>query len=196
MANNNPRGRNWTMLLYPDDPEHVKVMERLEQGYNYCAILHDKDCWTPADELENSLHLAGVLKKAHYHVVLQFTNARYKNALCADLGVANNYVDKVGDINKMSAYLLHSDNPEKFQYDKSELFGPLTGKVCRLMVDKDEDIQILAIIDQLEGTHCKWPFPDFIRWVCSAGYWSTYRRSASTVKDLYLYYQKRYIEKE
>jgi len=63
------RDRKFVAVLYPEDPTHAEAIEKLKQGgYNFAAILHDKDVYEDGDH-------QGELKKPHWHIVLRFKNA-------------------------------------------------------------------------------------------------------------------------
>lgn len=64
------RSRLWFCLLYEDNEDHMQALETIKAQFNHVGIKHDKDCWTPDDEVENPEHKAGVLKKVHYHLTV------------------------------------------------------------------------------------------------------------------------------
>ena len=86
------------------------ITELIEQYGKYAWILHDKD----TDE-------NGVLKDPHYHIYLEFPNARGLNSIADELGIAPNMVQIVRDKKGLLAYLTHRNSPEKWQYDDSEI---------------------------------------------------------------------------
>lgn len=105
--------RNWAFLVYPDSaPTNWREMLR-ETGLQ-CAIspLHDKD-----------INADGTPKKPHYHVIVVYsgpTSFNVVNALCASL---NAPIPKaLESVRGMYRYLIHLDNPEKFQYSEKEIF--------------------------------------------------------------------------
>lgn len=114
---NNYRGRNHKLLLYPEDSTHVSALDYIQNNFNYVAILHDKDKDTD-----------GNIKKAHWHVLLCLPNDRFLSALSKTLDITPNYIRKCEDKNIFARYLLHLDDTDKYQYDKSELFGNIIDK--------------------------------------------------------------------
>lgn len=101
-----------------------KIKELTKKGiikdYAYCV--HDKDTYTNDDELKNPAHKAGTDKKEHIHVMLRLNNS-YKFST-----IANWFELPVGCVqiikntyNAACAYLIHRNDPEKYQYNPSEV---------------------------------------------------------------------------
>lgn len=112
MTVNVKRGRNWTIIVYPDsapddwrdllDKYHIPWIE---------SPLHDKD--TNPD---------GTVKKAHWHVLLLFDgNKSYQQVkdITAKLNTVN--PQRVESARGMVRYMVHLDNPEKYQYDVKDI---------------------------------------------------------------------------
>ena len=97
------RDRKLALLLYPDDPSHVEAMEKIKTSYDYVAILHDKDYTED-----------GEIKKPHWHVVLRFGNATWNSAVAKDLGIEQNYTEKVRNMNNAILYLIHYNDSDKY----------------------------------------------------------------------------------
>ena len=100
------------------------ITELTEKGiikdYAYCV--HDKDTYTNDDELENPAHKAGKDKEKHIHIMLRLNNS-YKFSTVAnwfELPVECVRIIK-NSYNAACAYLIHRNNPEKYQYDPSEV---------------------------------------------------------------------------
>ena len=109
------RSRAFTMSLQQDITGVVESYEK------YAWILHDKDI----DED------TGELKAPHYHIFLEFRNARYLSGLAAELGVASNFIEVCRNKTGSQLYLTHKKDPDKYQYDDSEVHSnfdlPKTG---------------------------------------------------------------------
>lgn len=106
------RGRNWTIIVYPDsapsdwrdllDKYHIPWIE---------SPLHDKD--TNPD---------GTVKKSHWHVLLLFDgNKSYQQVkdITAKLNTVN--PQRVESARGMVRYMIHLDNPEKYQYNVKDI---------------------------------------------------------------------------
>lgn len=101
-------------IIYPE--EHPDWKERLrDAGIRIVAILHDKD-----------VNPDGEVKKEHVHVIGIYDGpVRYAKGdkFMLELGCvkAPVRVRTVISLATASRYLLHLDNPEKFQYERSEI---------------------------------------------------------------------------
>lgn len=180
------RKRNWAMVLYPEDEKHVAAMQLLEQGgFKYAAILHDKDVWTEADGPD---HTPGETKKPHWHVVVKFDQAVWNTSLAKQLGLTENYMQPITNLDGALLYLVHSENPEKYQYESDEVFGPLVPALKRLLVAPDEGTRILTILDEIDsynGGLDAESYKLFFRKMCSNGLYGEFRRAGSLV-DRYI----------
>ena len=112
MASKNVKKRNWAFILYPESaPSNWR--ELLQETGLQCAVspLHDKD-----------LDPTGEPKKAHYHVIAVYSGPTSFN-------VVKRLTDRLicpipqdlEQVRGMYRYFTHKDNPEKFQYQESEI---------------------------------------------------------------------------
>lgn len=106
------RTRNYVTLVYPESAkENWKEILAEECIPCFISPLHDRD-----------VNPDGEVKKAHYHVMFMFDSVK-------TLEQAKEIVELIGGVGcqKVSAtrgyarYLCHLDNPEKFQYEQSEV---------------------------------------------------------------------------
>ena len=106
------RTRNYATVVYPESaPENWQQI--LEEMKIPCFIspLHDRD-----------KNANGEDKKAHYHVFIMFDSVKTKDQ-------ANDIFEKIGGVGcevvnsarGMARYLCHLDNPDKAQYQKSDV---------------------------------------------------------------------------
>lgn len=106
------RNRNWWFILYPDSmPENWK--EKLEDLHVPIAVspLHDKD-----------LNPTGECKKPHYHVILTFKgNKSYEQIKEITDSFNSPKPESIIDIGGTVRYLIHRDNPEKYQYEERDI---------------------------------------------------------------------------
>lgn len=106
------RTRNFATVVYPESAPD-KWQELLAQQFipAFISPLHDKD-----------FNDTGEPKKAHYHVILMFDGKKSVE----QVGEIFNQIGGVGceivkSIRGYSRYLCHLDNPEKAQYDTSDV---------------------------------------------------------------------------
>lgn len=108
------RTRNWAIIVYPESaPENWR--EILNELYIQWveSPLHDKD-----------LNADGEPKKAHYHIMLAFPNpVPYERALAVTEALNTVVPQKVTGTKGCIRYMAHIDNPEKHQYNVSEIVG-------------------------------------------------------------------------
>lgn len=139
---NNPSSRNFRFVLYPEDLTHCAALESFEKFGSYVYILHDK-----------CTELDGSLKKPHWHVVLMLDSHRCIEQLCADLGIASNYCQVINGsrVNSLR-YLIHLDDPEKYQYTKNDVLGDPVGlerfEQATQSIDKLSEAECAAILIQ------------------------------------------------
>lgn len=108
------RSRNWTFVLYPEsapenwreilDSEHIKWVE---------SPIHDND-----------LNADGTSKKAHWHILLLFDGKKSFTQIQEITDKLNAPIPQVvASAKSLVRYMAHLDNPEKVQYERSEIIG-------------------------------------------------------------------------
>ncbi len=188
------RGRLFCLVLYPENDNHRRLIQLLKQKYNILGIYHDRDIYD--EDNEETGAKKGDIKKLHCHIMVEFENARYLNALAKELDIEPNLIQKVQSFEGMTKYFTHQDYPLKAQYQRSELFGTLIDKAMKCIDKTSPDLQICEIIEYLQKQKYLIPFPQFITWLCSNGYYSTQHANYALVKDLYYWYQGGYLSRE
>lgn len=115
MSENNKKvkGRNWAFVVYPESlPENWQDILRLSGLKAAVSPLHDADL--NADESE---------KKPHYHIILVWESGSttFNNVLQFTKKLNGTIPIKLDQIRGYYRYLTHEDNPEKAQYNKSDI---------------------------------------------------------------------------
>lgn len=106
------RARVWTLIIYPDSaPEDWRSkLDGLHIGWVE-SPLHDKDA-----------NPDGTIKKAHWHVVLIFQGNKAYSQIVEIADMLNTPIpQRVASLRGMIRYLIHMDNPEKYQYSSSKI---------------------------------------------------------------------------
>lgn len=110
--------------------EIKKVLDTKKPFKDYAYILHDKDVYSEADELKNSDHKAGTLKKPHYHIAIRLDYGVDTKYIANWLDVKENFVGKAkskgGEDVKwcnMLKYLTHENAPDKYQYSDDDVIS-------------------------------------------------------------------------
>lgn len=169
------RSRIWNMILYPEDPLHMKAIEYIRKEFQYVGILHGMDQWTEEDEKQNPEHKAGTFKKPHMHFVIRFTQARWNTSLSDVLGVPINYMERCRSFDNSAVYLLHEGCDDKYQYDISELEGPLVPSVIKLLENANEDERVIKLV-KLISTSGYIHWEDLVIMACNNGLYADLRR--------------------
>lgn len=106
------RSRTWTFLVYPEsapenwrnllDEQHIAWVE---------SPLHDRD-----------INPTGEPKKAHYHILLVFEGKKSYDQILEIISCTNGTIpQRVNNQRSMVRYFAHIDNPDKAQYNITEL---------------------------------------------------------------------------
>lgn len=108
------RSRNWVVIVYPEsapndwreilDNMHIQWIE---------SPLHDKD-----------VNPDGTVKKSHWHVVLAFGSKKSHKQVKEITDKLNSPIpQKVHNMKGQVRYLVHLDNPEKYQYPVEQVIA-------------------------------------------------------------------------
>lgn len=106
------RSRTFTFELYPEWSYFTQIIAYM-QKFQYAMILHDKD--THED--------TGELKKPHVHVVLKYGGRRTLSSVQNEykkLNLEKRFCDTCNE-RAMLRYLIHLDDPDKYQYPKTQV---------------------------------------------------------------------------
>ncbi len=168
-----PRIRQFFFICYPESiPQSIDVCIRESNPDAYAYILHDED-----------YDINDMLKKAHYHVLLKFENARTYSSIAKQFGIAENNVEYCKSPRAAVRYLLHLDTPEKTSYPRERIHSK-NFPVDEFLKDNNEDVNVLLLIERLQS-HQDRTFGDFVAWTAINGLYSTFRRSSSTYRDIF-----------
>lgn len=61
--------------------------------------------------------------------MLRFKNSRWSSAICKELGIKENYIEEVKKFNNAIQYLIHYNDPDKYQYNIEDVKGNLAIKL-------------------------------------------------------------------
>ena len=163
------RDRKFVMVLYPEDSTHAAAIEKMKAGgYNFAAILHDKDVTEDNQP-----------KKPHWHVVVRFKNACWNTAIAKDLGITPNYLEACKDVDSALLYLVHFGNEDKYQYEYEAVFGPLKVRLATLLAEPDEGARVLTLVDIIESSPGYMSYSELLKKSVAAGVYSDLRRMGS-----------------
>lgn len=106
------RSKTWAIIAYPESmPENWETILREMLIDIAISPLHDKD-----------INPTGEPKKPHYHIVLRYSSNKSYQQVLNDIAPLNcPHPQKVKSLKGQIRYLIHSDNPEKAQYNQSDI---------------------------------------------------------------------------
>ena len=156
--------RIWEVVVYPDSESYnaSEVLAKVTQYFSHwCYILHDKD-------IDND----GTLKKAHYHVYGKLDTPRIPNSVANALGVGVASLRVVSSWRGAVRYLVHLDNPDKFQYSVDDIvsnFDPVK------LLTVDDDVQAVRIFSFIKSSRCT-TVSELTAWAFANGCYPALRR--------------------
>lgn len=118
------RTRNWTFVVYPESaPENWRdIIDELHVPWVE-SPLHDKD-----------VNPDGEIKKPHWHVMIMFSsNKSYEQIREITMKLRSPNPQKVANAKGMVRYFAHMDNPEKYQYKKSEIVAHAGAEISKYL---------------------------------------------------------------
>jgi hypothetical protein len=117
------RSKTFTISLKQDITKEIEKFEK------YAWIYHDKD----------EHPVTGKVVKPHYHIYLEFVNARYLTALARRLGIIPNLIEVVEDKKRLLDYLTHKNDPQKHKYSVDEIHTNFEIKVI------EESLNVMVV---------------------------------------------------
>lgn len=178
------RSKTFNLMLYPgEDKSHLKALEYIRANYDYAAICHDKDTFEEDITINDVLHKKGEIKKAHYHVVVKFKNAKWSTALASELEIAENYIEVAHDLKRSLLYLIHFYDEDKYQYSVEDVEGTLKRRLKETISNegKTESEKVMNIFKEIDKCEFKIDFTIFVKHIAEIGYWDVLRRSSSLI---------------
>ncbi|EPB2988457.1 replication protein [Enterococcus hirae] len=142
------RARNWSWIVYPESaPENWRTLLD-EMGEKWIeSPLHDKD----VNETTNEI------KKAHWHIIISFANKKSYKQMVEISKLLNAPEPKsIANLQGAVQYLWHRNNPEKYQYNKSDVVAHNGFKYRQYLTDigVDTDTILQEIIQWVQETGC------------------------------------------
>lgn len=142
------RSRYKAILLYTEEKAHMDALEIIKKNYKYASIVHNRD--TNED---------GELKKEHMHIILKLDNTCENSTIENNLGLRAGLVQSVISLKGALEYLIHYNNPDKFQYSITEVEGDLRQLLENYLNDNTNEAQRFK--ETLEIVKCYRPVSVF-----------------------------------
>ena len=170
-SNGKGRTRNFATVVYPESAsENWQDILASQFIPAFISPLHDKD-----------INPTGEPKKAHYHVLIMFDSVKTKEQAEEIFNLIGGVgCEKVNSIRGYARYLCHLDNPDKAQYEQSEVrsmggadyvgtIGLVIDKYKAIseMIDYCKENNIISYSDLLE--YCRLERFDWFRVLCDNG---------------------------
>lgn len=165
--------RIFELLIYPDSETYNSddVLQAASEYFDEWAYaLHDSDVLD-----------TGELKKAHFHFVGRCESGRQISAVSNKCGIPENAIQVKNSFKYSVRYLVHLDQPDKFQYSNDRIVSNI--ELTRILSGKDETMgvqKIFVLMEQYKPTS----IDALTSLVIKNGLWSTYRRNYSIFKDI------------
>lgn len=164
--------KKWELVLYPDSDSYdiSEVLANLVSLFDHWAyILHDSD--VDAD---------GNLKKLHYHFYGKSSDKLTASGIAYRVHVPESACRVVKSWKGALRYLVHADNPEKHQYNVSDISSnfPLAG-----IFTVSDDMQAARIFAYISDTYCT-SVTTLTGWAIQNGYYSGLRRGFAIFSQL------------
>lgn len=157
------RAKTHSLIIYPEWESIDDVLLKLSKEntlFTGISPLHDKDVYTDGEH-------AGEPKKPHYHVVLRYKNAVWSSAISDRTGVPHQYkiFEPTVSFRGSVRYLIHHDDPDKYQYSKSDIWTNnqvmLDSCFEDLSVDEDDN-DLLFSMQYLYNALQEYNFPSLL----------------------------------
>ena len=126
------RSRKISLVCY-DEP----TTQQLSGAIRWAYIKHDKDVMIESETGEVTP------KKDHYHVVMEFGNARWLSSIAADFGLPEAAINKVANMKSTLAYLTH--RTRKAMEDGKYLYEP-----DEVVYSDDMEFDFSEVVDSSE----------------------------------------------
>lgn len=177
---NRIRSRAFCIVLYPDDAKHKYLLDWLSTRRKVVYILHDKDRYlkSDVDGVKVTDDMVGTFKKAHYHVVIYYDNARSLKSVQKEFTdfynfgtdrTSNFHVEAVSDLRSYIEYLTHTDLKSQYLgktiYLRNSLIGDPDLISSSLDSGLDDKSVLSVLINKVVSSHM--PFWQLTQWVLS-----------------------------
>lgn len=114
MSSPDNRTPNWNFILYPESaPENWRELIEETRIEWIESPLHDKD-----------VNPTGEIKKAHYHITLLYPGKKsFEQVEQLTLSLNQPIPVKCQSVKGSIRYMVHKDNPDKYQYDWNKIIS-------------------------------------------------------------------------
>lgn len=180
--------RNWGGVVYPESAP-VDWKEQLSlKGISFAVSpLHDKD-----------INPTGEKKKEHYHIILSFPGPTTDKTVKQIMDSINQPIPiALESVRGYYRYFTHKDNPEKYQYDSTEI-ELFNGFDVTDILNNFEVFQFLKEIQVMVIEHDILEYSDLLDYLMQQGYMELWNVACSHTLFLntYITSKRHKLEKE
>lgn len=179
------KSKIFSSVLYEDSTSYnyEEILKNIKaNSVQYAYIVHDKDEVTLNDLEEQEgieevqLKYVGEKKKKHTHVVWIVDNSIQLGLAANIMGIPSNYVKKVK--NKVGAlqYLIHKNNPEKYQYEPECIVTNIENFRKKYTEDLEGIVKAIKIMDFIDSIEGPVTISAVARWSTENYCWDEFRR--------------------
>lgn len=166
------RVRKFFFTCYLDEEQvhdAIVTMSPIKWAY----ILHDSDV-----EKET-----GELKKAHFHVYMEFENDRSFSKIAEVFHLAENNIQKARSTRGSIRYLIHADDVDKYQYSYSDIVTNFAIDVFFKL--EREGIRVAELVDLIYSLDKHTSIGDMVKLIAERGLYDVFRRSSYVYMRMY-----------
>ena len=164
------KSKIFTGSLYPDAENYdcAKVLETIKSKFKQWAFAaHDSD-----------VNDDGELKKLHIHWVGR-GDPRTLSAVSKFLGIPEHDIEIGRNFNSLVRYLIHMDDPDKFQYSPDGIETNISD-IGRILRSESEGSIVTTLIDMRVDGYYTWR--ELIRWADENNCFDVLRRNLGVLK--------------
>lgn len=174
----NGKHRLWIGVLYPDSPVHARIIETIPKNFPSAV-------WSHHDQDYNE---DGKKLKDHIHYVIYFPNSVYKSHIISkypdvDPKDIELRFHAATNVRKRTRYLLHYDDPDKYQYPIEYLEGNYEPYLKWFNGDKREIEDGKKLLDLLINNTPS-SVTELMQMVFAYNLYSVYRRDSTTWRQI------------
>jgi len=121
------RARNWSFVIYPNEGDECPT--------NWRDILDDLHIqWIESPLHDKDTNPTGEIKKPHKHILLMYDGNKSFDQIKAITDALHAPIPlPCGSTIGMTRYMIHLDNPEKWQYDRADIIGHGGADVAQML---------------------------------------------------------------
>lgn len=165
----------YTLTLYDyEDKQHEIIYKDIKKNYEYASIIHDKDINKETGE---------IIKK-HRHVIVILPNARTIESISKEYEINKEKIEIVHNKKYMIRYLIHKDNPEKYQYKIEDIETNIEIEKYFKEEKENESEQIKKILNYINCKKRYISMQEIVTYAIEENCYCVLRRSTIIIKTL------------